>query len=98
MEIVSIKRLAILSGILLIALVGIFSYDVINKNFTGKTIENEYTYTKAVCDENNFCEDYVIVCKNGSVESITPTGYTVQNPEDWQDPRDKEIRDKWCEG
>lgn len=59
---------------------------------TGKVIDNnqEYSHTKAVCNETNFCQDYEITCKNKEVMSIKPiTGAVIQHTEDWKDPRNK---------
>ncbi len=58
-----------------------------------------YTHssTKAICTEDNFCQDYEIFCENSEVISIAPiTGAVVQFSEDWQDPRPNEIRNKFC--
>ena len=65
-----------------------------NFALTGKTIEensNYYTYTKAICDEKNYCEDYAIECEGEKKLAITPTGYAIQNPENWTDKREEEI-------
>lgn len=71
------------------ALVGVLSFSILRTSITGGTIEDDYyTYTKAICDENNYCQDYEIVCRNGNVEKINPiTGAAVQNPTNWEDPR-----------
>jgi len=72
-----------------------FSYDTI----TGQAIaeENYSTYTKAVCDETNFCQDNVISCRNGEVESVSPlTGAFIQHDEEWQDPRGKNGSEILC--
>jgi len=59
-------------------------------------VENRYTHTKAICNENNFCKDYKITCNRGEVESISPiTGAFVQHNKNWRDPR--ENPSKLCE-
>lgn len=63
---------------------------------TGETIRNYYSYTKAVCNGTNYCEDYEIICKDDGVLSINPTGAVVQFPKDWKDPRDEEMIEKIC--
>jgi hypothetical protein len=53
-------------------------------------VKDNYTYTKAICDENNFCQDHVIVCENKEVVSVSPvTGATIQHSNTWQDPREE---------
>ena len=45
--------------------------------------------TVAICDENNFCQDYRVICKDGEELSREPIeGATIQKPEDWIDDRD----------
>jgi len=70
------------------------------QGLTGKTIEDSikspYTYTKAICDKNGYCEDYIIECSNEEAISLTPTGFSIQTDEEWKDPRSKEIIDKLC--
>ena len=56
--------------------------------FTGNTILDEFTHTKALCNETNFCQDYIISCKGNETKKITPiSGATIQHTKDWKDPR-----------
>ncbi len=55
-----------------------------------------YTYTKAVCDESNYCEDYHIECQKDKLVKMTPTGFSVKMPSAWVDPRDKESVERMC--
>ena len=77
-----------------IILIGI-SFLLFN-SMTGETIR-DYSWTKAICNETNYCQDYEIVCNGKDIVSITYTGAAIQNSHDWEDPRDKEIIDKLCE-
>lgn len=63
-------------------------------SITGRITENNslYSYTKAICNEENFCEDYVISCNGKRAVLIAPTGYNIKNPEYWKDPRPEEKR------
>lgn len=57
-------------------------------SLTGNIIIDEYTHTKALCNETNFCQDYIITCKGNITISTTPiSGATVQHKQDWADPR-----------
>jgi hypothetical protein len=54
------------------------------------------TWTKAICNEENYCLDIQITCSEDSVIDIKPTGEGAFFPEDWQDPRPTEMIKKWC--
>jgi hypothetical protein len=59
---------------------------------------NSRSLTKAICNENNYCQDYEIVCANKTVISKTPlTGMAVQFSSNWKDPRDKESIENLCD-
>ena len=96
------KKTAILVIILfiLVAVTIFLIYsNLINPDITGGVIqEYNYSYTKAICDEDNFCQDYEIICNNETLVEMNPiTGAAVQQPDNWQDPRDKETIERLCE-
>ena len=79
-----LNRLIIILIILLI-LVGTF---ILTAKPIDKTVKDSYTYTKAICNENNFCQDHIITCENKKIVSVEPiTGASIQQSETWQDPR-----------
>ncbi len=88
-----LKKILLLCTLILILVIGFF---LIRPVFTGKISltsqeTHEYAYTKAICNETNFCQDYEIKCRNNETISLTPiTGAVVQHPYDWKDPRDEE--------
>jgi len=89
-------KILISLGIILIILVATIIFSLNNqKTITGETI-NEYSYTKAICNENNLCQDYEIHCQGNKITDIKPTGFIVQNPRNWQDPRNLEDIEKFC--
>jgi hypothetical protein len=56
-----------------------------------------HSFTKAICTEDNYCQDYEIMCKGKKTISMIPiTGAAVQFSENWEDPRDEEFRNKMC--
>jgi hypothetical protein len=59
-------------------------------NITGLVVEkNENTYTTAICNETNFCQDYIVTCKGDEVINTSPiTGAFVQHEKNWKDPRE----------
>lgn len=83
------KIIFTLFGILVI-LVGIFYFVFQQATPTGEVIvEDKYTYTKAICNHENFCQDYEVTCDNGEVVRVKPiTGAAVQNPKSWVDERE----------
>lgn len=51
---------------------------------------SEYLYTRAICNERNYCQDYEIGCSNEEVTKIIPiTGASIQHLTNWKDPREK---------
>jgi hypothetical protein len=71
--------------LILLVLVGTF---FLTAKTTGNTIKDYYTYTKAICNENNFCQDHIITCNNKKVVNIKPiTGASIQHSDSWEDPR-----------
>lgn len=92
------KKTIIIIAILLVITAGaLFVLDskLLEKNITGKVIEEDnfyYSYTKAICDENNLCQDYEIQCKGKEViEKKAITGAVVQHSNDWEDSRSEEM-------
>lgn len=91
------KKIVILSGILILGLIA--SLALLNSNIKNNDPETTYTnsWTKAICDENNYCQDYEIFCKGKELVRISPiTGAAIQFSENWEDPRDEETRNRVC--
>ena len=76
----------------LLILVGALIINLGQGYITGNIVENNfvYSFTKAVCNDKNYCEDYEVVCNNYEIVKLSPTGAAVQFPNDWEDPREKE--------
>ena len=92
----------ILISISILILAGILFVILLNQNLTGRAIETEnkqtYSYTKAICNETNYCQDYEIICEEDKLINKQPiTGAAVQHSENWKDPRDEEMIDRLCE-
>lgn len=81
-------RKLILVIILFILFIATFLF-IYFSDLTGNVIRDEsYTYTRAICNETNFCQDKEITCRNGEVAGITSiSGAVIQHSEDWEDPR-----------
>jgi len=82
---------------LLVCLLLIFSLIIVSSNpFRKSSAPYDKLMTKAVCTEDNYCEDYEIVCKNNKVIKLTPTGAAIQFSQNWEDPRTPEKREISC--
>lgn len=95
------KKTIIVIFILLVIISIIITLFFINNQITGKLIEedlsNNYSYTKAICDDEKYCQDNIIECDGNRIISITPiTGAAVQFPPSWEDPRTEEEINKLC--
>jgi|TARA_Y100000310_G_C20687311_1_gene819914 hypothetical protein len=90
------KMILIILVSLLFALIVILFSFVSTQGITGEVVANKYSYTKAICNSTNYCEDYEIACQDGSAISISTTGFAIQNSLDWKDPRSNKTRNKIC--
>jgi hypothetical protein len=80
----------ILAALLLLAMLILF---LINSRITGNVIR-EYTFTKAICNSTNFCQDYLVECRGSSITKMTPvTGAVIQHSAGWKDPRNSSERE-----
>lgn len=75
--------------IFLILILLIFTFIFTSKLVLSKQL-NSYSYTKAICNQNNYCEDYVIECDKGKLKTFTPTGFSIQKNQNWIDQREPE--------
>jgi hypothetical protein len=83
------KTKNILITLILLIIAGSIIFLLLRPVFTGQTVAKEYyTYTKAICTDENFCQDYIVTCENKQVTDIQPiTGASIQQDADWEDPR-----------
>jgi len=91
------KKLIIPMLILILFLMAILSFTISSKSNYVRIPEYTSSYTKAICTNENFCQDYQFFCRNSEVIAKTPiTGAAVQFSSTWQDPRSSEIKNKFC--
>ncbi len=82
----------------LLAFAGIAFFYLPKMSMTGRIVEDNYLFTKAICNETNYCQDYEIICNSkGLVNTKQITGAAVQYTADWKDPRDNETINRLCE-
>ncbi len=90
------KDMALLT-ILILGLIGSLSFLVVTILDSENITINDYSFTKAICTDENYCEDNLVVCKNNALVSITPIGgASAKFPKDWEDPRSEEQINKLC--
>ncbi len=85
------KRTQLIEKILLSILIILIIISIPQFILTGKTIKqvpNQYSYTKAICDKSNYCKDYIIECKGNNLIKLNPTGFVIQQSQDWVDGRE----------
>lgn len=92
------NKIAILMIILVTTIVSISAVNYVSDDDTNY-VKMSYThsFTKALCNENNLCQDYEITCNEKNIISRSPiTGAVVQFPKNWQDPRSEEVKKTFC--
>ena len=86
-------RMILKVGLIILLIVSIFSLGMFVDNLVlignvVREIDSDYSWTSAICDENNNCLDVLIRCSGGKVVDLKPITGLVDHPEDWIDPRD----------
>ncbi len=92
------KKLIIPILILVAVLIVIMSFTISSQeNYVKIVPEYTHSWTKAICNSENFCQDYEIFCKNQEVVKISPiTGASIQFSRNWNDPRSADLRNAFC--
>ncbi len=90
------KKSIIFAGILILVLATILVITTVQANYVKTVPQYTHSLTKAICDEENFCQDVEIHCKNQEIIGMRLTGAAVQFSENWQDPRPPELRNRVC--
>lgn len=55
------------------------------------------SFTKAICTESNYCQDFYIYCKNKNIINATPiTGSAIMFSKEWEDPRTNTENKDFC--
>ncbi len=84
------KKMILLFGVVFI-LASAFVVAFSGFSFNGKNVsEMPYSYTKAICNIGNECQDFLVICKSFEVKSLSPISEVVKFGKDWKDFREKE--------
>jgi len=91
-------NLLTLSFIIIVTIIiGVFFLSISEYYKRDKISLNEYFYTKAICNETNYCQDYEIVCKENKLIRLNLiTGASIQHSLNWKDPRDEKTKNGLC--
>jgi len=91
------KKIVIFTLVFMVSLIGISVISGFGSENYIKIIKPTSSFTKAICTENNFCQDYEIFCKEKEVIRMSPiTGAVVQFSPQWKDPRSEEMINRMC--
>ena len=85
------KKTILIDKILISILIILILISIPQLILTGKTIKkipNQYSYTKSICDKTNYCENYIIECKGNNLIKFNPTGFAIQQSQNWTDERE----------
>ncbi len=91
------KSTILIIFVTILIVIGVF-ISANNLLFTGRIIGGQdfHSSTIAICNETNYCEDYEIECEGETTIRTTATGFSIQHPENWKDPRGKQ-KENLCE-
>lgn len=82
--------------LILASAISILSFNIIQQNLEQESLET-HSYTTAICNSTNFCQDNIVKCNKDQVININPiTGAAVQFSHDWQDPRNEQEINGFC--
>ena len=91
------KKAVIFTIILVIILIGISAISGFCSENYLKIINHTSSFTKAICTEENFCQDYEVFCNKTEVIYMAPiTGAVIQFSPSWEDPRNEEMINRMC--
>ena len=74
--------------IVLVFTLGVFFDSIVLTGSVVEVVGMDYSWTSAICDEENNCLDVLIECSGGNVVGIVPVSGFIDHPSDWIDPRD----------
>ena len=83
-----IKKTIIVIVLIILAFLAGLSFD--RFVLTGQTIveiEEDYTWTTAICNSQNECIDVLVECENGDVKGLEPVSDLKKFDENWEDIR-----------
>ena len=91
------RKTVILFAILVVGLAGISTISSFGSDNYIKIINHTSSFTKAICTEENFCQDYEVFCNKTEVIYMAPiTGAVVQFSPSWEDPRSEKLKNRMC--
>lgn len=87
------KQVLILLVVVFVCVLGFLLWK--SNIITGSVVsENNYTWTRAICNSQNECIDVIVYCQNGEVVRMEPISNLKKFSDNWTDPRNKDV---FCE-
>ena len=62
-------------------------------NLMGEKSPDRYAYTKALCDQKGYCEDFFIECEGENLVRFSPTGFAIQT----ENQENKKSNEEFCD-
>ncbi|HLD55667.1 MAG TPA: hypothetical protein VJB35_05390 [Candidatus Nanoarchaeia archaeon] len=92
------KKIFLISTTLMVTIILIIIiFQIITVAPTSSALQTK-KFTKAICNETNFCQDYEIACESNKIIKINPIeNASAQFSSEWQDPRNQEEIKKLCD-
>ena len=89
------KKIILILAIIVLVFIGV-TFIFGNHKWVGNVIAafddediDSYSYTTAMCNESNFCQDYEVSCQGDKIIDVNPiVGAVIQQPDDWVDSRE----------
>ncbi|NPE26996.1 hypothetical protein HNV12_03270 [Methanococcoides sp. SA1] len=83
------KKVVLIVLVVLFLLVGGVLVWAFDGGVTGNVVFVDLPhYTRAICDGDNFCQDYKVYCEDGELMGMVAIeGAVIQHFDDWVDPR-----------
>lgn len=93
------KDIAIVSITLIVLVLAIVALlmQITPTNSLKNQVFETHSYTTAICDSTNYCQDYHIKCNGKNILNLNPlTGAAIQFDSDWNDPRNESETNGFC--
>ena len=91
-----LERIVIVLAVLILFAAGSLAFLVYIPQSVGAGPTGAVVWTKAICDDGNFCIDYEVTCQDGRVVQLEKTAFSAQYEADWVDPRSPELKNGRC--
>lgn len=68
---------------------GLYTQKTISsRTVSEELLQNQYSYTTAICNNNRECIDIFVTCNGSNVQKLVPVSDKISFPPGWNDTRD----------